>query len=250
MSKEFEKKDWFSVEDEAKTPPTAAMDPDVPATGGHRKWAILSIAAIGLILFSGLLLQGSMDNRFSSQFNIVEIGAKLKDVPMQIGPWFATDEQEVEKSTLTHLECQGHLSRKYIHESTGEAVHVSVLLLPKGPIASRTPEECYSDSSFQPMGLRTSQAFDFDRLQNTFWRFNVASNSTDKAEMTVAYAWSDGGPWVAAETNHLWRADYLYRIQTVSQARDANLDTTEDFLKAFLPELRKSMGSTKASAHR
>jgi len=250
MSKEFEEKDWVSVEEESKTPPTAAIEPDVPATGGHRKWAIRSIAAIGLILFSGLLLQGSMRNRVSNQVDAAEIGAMLKDVPMQVGPWVATDEQEMDKPTWTQLGCQGHLLRKYIHEPSGEMIHVSVLLLPKGPIASRTPEECYSGSSFQPTGLRTSQAFDFDGVRNTFWRFDAASNRRDAAELTVAYAWSDGGPWVAAETNHLWRADDLYRIQTVSQARDANLDTTEDFLKAFLPELRQSIGSTNGSAHR
>lgn len=241
MSKEFEKKDWVSVEEESKTPPTAATECDVPVTDGYRKWALYTISAIGLISFGGLLLQGSMDNRFESQVNIAAIGAMLRDVPMQVGPWVATDEQEMDKPTWTQLECKGHLLRKYTHESTGETIHVSVLLLPKGPIATCTPETCYGVSKSKPTGLRTSHAIDFDGVRNTFWRFDAASNGRGAAEMTVAYAWSDGGPWVAAETDHLWRADYLYKIQTVSQARDAHHNSTENFLKAFLPELRKSI---------
>ncbi|MEI8211711.1 MAG: exosortase-associated EpsI family protein [Planctomycetota bacterium] len=220
---------------------TTETVPTVSASNGHRKWIICSIASVALIVLGGLL-QGSMANRWGTPVKAAEIGAMLREIPMQVGPWVATEEQEMEKSALATLECQGYLLRTYVHQATGEAINVAVLFGPKGPIAVHTPEICYSSRAFQQTSLRVPQENDFDGMENKFWRLGFASNTIDKQKMSVAYAWSDGGAWVAAEAPRFWRADYLYKIQTASRMLNSKQDSTEEFFKDFLPELRKHMG--------
>jgi hypothetical protein len=216
-------------------------EPTAIASNGHRKWIICSIASVGLIVLGGLL-QGSMANRWGTPVKVSEIGAMLREIPMQVGPWVANEEQEMEKPVLRVLECEGYLLRSYVHQATGEAINVAVLFGPKGPIAVHTPEICYSSRAFQQTSLRAPQVFDFDGMENTFWRLGFSSNTIDKQKMSVAYAWSDGGPWIAAEAPRFWRADYLYKIQTASRTLNSKQDSTEEFFKEFLPELRKHMG--------
>ncbi|MFN7731670.1 MAG: exosortase-associated EpsI family protein [Pirellula sp.] len=207
---------------------------------GQFRWLVgiaVSLALIGV----GGLLQGSMSNRWGVPKKYTEIGAALKEVPMKLGQWQAVEEQTMDPTQLAILECEGYILRSYVHQSTGESINVAVLFGPKGPIAVHTPEICFSSVNMQPTSLRAPQKFDFDKEQNTFWRLGFVSSSIEKTKLSVAYAWSDGGPWVAAEQPRFWRSDYLYKIQTAARTLNSKQDSTEEFFRLFLPELRKYM---------
>lgn len=216
------------------------LDSTPETSKGQFRWILGAAVSLALIAVGGLL-QGSMSNRWGVPQKYTEIGATLREIPMKIGPWQAAEEQTMEPSHLATLECEGYILRNYVHQSTGESINVAVLFGPKGPIAVHTPEICFSSVNMQTTSMRAPQKFDFDGEQNTFWRLGFVSNSIEKTKLSVAYAWSDGGPWVAAERPRFWRSDYLYKIQTAARTLNSKQDSTEEFFRYFLPELRKSM---------
>ncbi|MFM8570922.1 MAG: hypothetical protein ACKOAU_04935, partial [Pirellula sp.] len=78
----------------------------------------------------------------------------------------------------------------------------------------------------------------------SIWKLCFESNSIDKMKMIVYYGWTDGGPWQAAKSPRFWRTDFLYKIQTSSQATGKKEDSTDEFFKVFMPEVRKVMRKT------
>lgn len=222
-------------------PTDAAVVSETPVeSNGHLRWVVGTVVSLALIVVGGLL-QGSMSNRWGIPKKYTEIGATLRDIPMRFGSWVANEEQEMEASHVKTLECEGYILRTYVHQSTGESINVVVLFGPKGPIAVHTPEICFSSVNLQATSLRAPQSFDFDGEQNTFWRLGFVSNSIEKNKLSVTYAWSDGGPWVASEYPRFWRTDYLYKIQTAARTLNSKQDTTEEFFRLFLPALRQCM---------
>jgi len=217
----------------------------IVASNGHYSWILGAVVSLALIAVGGLL-QGSMSNRWGVSKKYTEIGQKLREVPLTIGNWVATEEQTMDAVALKTLECEGYILRNYVHQSTGESINVAVLFGPKGPIAVHTPEICFSSVNLQATSLRAPQKFDFDGEQNTFWRLGFVSSSIEKTKLNVSYAWSDGGPWVASEQPRFWRTDYLYKIQTAARVLNPKQDSTEEFFRSFLPELRECMLSNSS----
>ncbi len=77
------------------------------------------------------------------------------------------------------------------------------------------------------------------------WKVQFRRKETGKTHLEVWYAWSDGGPWVAAKNPRVWMTDRLYKIQVAGPAPEAKqASEVEAFLKVFLPELRSKIVST------
>jgi hypothetical protein len=230
--------------DRPSNPAPMAVAADA-SPAAHKTWLIAVMASLALILAGGIL-HGQLSNRWGIPVDVVELGNKLQLIPTDIGPWKAGSELELPQSTLTLLECKGYLHRTYVHQGTGEVINVAVTFGPKGPIAVHTPEVCYSSRDVTQTNQRASVPMEYDGFKNTFWTLGFQANTIDKAKLSVAYAWSDGGDWVAAERPRFWRTDYLYKIQTATQAVGAKEDSTSDFMRVFLPELRKQMRTSKS----
>jgi hypothetical protein len=139
------------------------------------------------------------------------------------------------------LEAKGYISRVYTHESTGESINVFVVFGPKGPIAVHTPEVCYSARAVTQTSERTPVPVESEGKEGNLWKLGFETNSIDKRKMSVYYGWTEGGPWQAAQNPRFWRTDYLYKIQTSCQATGKKEDSTDEFFKFFLPELRKHL---------
>jgi hypothetical protein len=198
------------------------------------------VSAIVMIALGGIL-HGHYSNRWGQPDNMMEVGARLKQVPLSIGEWSSNGDIELSETTLTLLECMGYLNRVYVSKSTGESVSVALTFGPKGPIAVHTPEICYSSRSVTAGDKRKSIENDFDGNRNSLWELIFTSNDIEKSKLHVTYGWSDGGPWLAAENPRFWRTDYLYKIQTASGLGKGNVAATNRFLQDFLPEIRKIM---------
>ena len=116
-----------------------------------------------------------------------------------------------------------------------------VIYGPKGPVAVHTPEVCYSARAVNQTSSREAVGFDLDGEPGELWKLAFETNTFDKRKMSVYYGWSDGGAWTAAKNPRFWRTDYLYKIQTACQSSGNKEDSTDEFFKVFLPEVRKQM---------
>ena len=222
-------------------------DPDFQGPGSQSNvemnlnpWFYSIAASIALIVLGGFA-EGYFSNRWGVSPNILEIGKRLNNVPMEIGSWVCTEESELPKQTQEILDTKGYISRTYTHQTTGENVVVAVLFGPKGPIAVHTPEVCYSSKAFTQLNQRESVPIDSDEDPGNLWKLNFVDNSFEKRKLCVHYGWTDGGPWQAAIYPRFWRTDYLYKIQTACTSLGKKEDSSDEFFRVFLPELRKQI---------
>jgi hypothetical protein len=208
------------------------------------KWYLGVASALAIILLGGVA-HGVLSNRWGVAEDIQSLGKQLNSIPMEIGPWNCEEEGILDDRTIYGiLEANGYISRVYVHQATGEAVNVFLVFGPKGPIAVHTPEICYSARAVTQTSERQSVPCEYDGQDGSIWKLGFESNSIDKRKMSVYYGWTDGGPWQAAKSPRFWRTDFLYKIQTSSQATGKKEDSTDEFFKVFMPEVRKVMRKT------
>jgi hypothetical protein len=208
------------------------------------KWYLGVASALAIILLGGVA-HGVLSNRWGVAEDIQSLGKQLNSIPMEIGPWKCEEEGILDDRTIYGiLEANGYISRVYVHQATGEAVNVFLVFGPKGPIAVHTPEICYSARAVTQTSERQSVPCEYDGQDGSIWKLGFESNSIDKRKMSVYYGWTDGGPWQAAKSPRFWRTDFLYKIQTSSQATGKKEDSTDEFFKVFMPEVRKVMRKT------
>ena len=217
-------------------------NPALPTmTAELKKWFMGIGCALGLILLGGVA-HGVLSNRWGVSENIQALGSQLNSIPMEIGPWKCSEEGKLEDRVIYGiLEATGYISRVYVHQATSETITVFLVFGPKGPIAVHTPEICYSARDVTQTSERQPVPADYDGKDGQLWKLGFETNSIDKRKMNVYYGWSDGGAWQAAKSPRFWRTDYLYKIQTSCQAVGKKEDSTDEFLKVFLPEVRAVM---------
>ena len=203
-------------------------------------WMLASLCAIALVGLGGRI-HGELSNRWGVATDVIALGERLRQVPLELGDWRAREDKELSESTISLLECKGYLNRSYVHQGTGEVIAVAVMFGPKGPIAVHTPEVCYSSREVQQNEKRQAVSADYDGKENHFWKLSFSTNTLEKGKLSVMYAWSDGGAWQASEAPRFWATDYLYKIQTAAQGLGGKETSTDEFLRVFLPELRKQM---------
>ena len=119
------------------------------------------------------------------------------------------DEQPITENVLQTLECSGYVSRRYVHQKTGNAVTIAIMVGPSGPIAVHTPEVCYSSRAYGIEDPRTEVTFppmasggDSSQPQ-TLWKVTFRDNRTAIDQLRVYYAWATGKK---GSTGTVWRA--------------------------------------------
>ena len=186
---------------------------------------------IGLLLVS-TLMHGWLSGRWYVAKDLYQAGAKLDELPKQIGAWQQIESDSLDDSVTKMLQCYGSIVREYRHGDTGEQVTIALLLGPRGPIAVHTPDICYSSVGTKQVGERTSKAVDQHRL----WVSEFAQSPSPAATFEVWYGWSDGGKWVAAENPRFWMTPTLYKIQLVGTVESESSQPCRDFSKELLPQ--------------
>ena len=224
----------------------SAAHEGIPAVGSEfKKWMLGIGCALALILLGGVA-HGVLSNRWGVSENIQALGTQLNSIPMEIGPWKCSEEGKLEDRVIYGiLEANGYISRVYVHQSTAEAINVFLVFGPKGPIAVHTPEICYSARAVTQTSERQPVPADYDGKDGQLWELGFETNSVDKRKMSVYYGWTDGGAWQAAKSPRFWRTDYLYKFQTSCQAVGKKEDSTDEFFRVFLPEVRKVLRKTE-----
>jgi hypothetical protein len=230
----------LSMDGAAQQPHSSGDAQGIPAVGSDlNKWFLGIGCALALILLGGVA-HGVLSNRWGVSENIQALGTQLNSIPMEIGPWKCSGEGKLEDRVIYGiLQANGYISRVYVHQSTAEAINVFLVFGPKGPIAVHTPEICYSARAVTQTSERQAVPADYDGKDGQLWKLGFETNSIDKRKMTVYYGWTEGGAWQAAKSPRFWRTDYLYKIQTSCQAVGKKEDSTDEFFRVFLPEVRK-----------
>ena len=186
---------------------------------------------IGLLLIS-TVVHGWLSGRWYVAKDLYQAGAKLDELPRQIGAWQQIESNSLDDSVTQMLQCYGSIVREYRHDDTGEQVTVALLLGPRGPIAVHTPDICYSSTGTKQIGERTRKLLGQHRL----WVSEFAQSPSPTATFEVWYGWSDGGNWVAAENPRFWMTSTLYKIQLVGSVESESSQPCRNFLKELLPQ--------------
>jgi hypothetical protein len=196
-------------------------------------------------------MAGKFNNRWGQPVDLIAAGERLDQVRQNFGDWEMLQEFEFDADVAQMLQCSGHLHRAYRHKPTGDVVNMFVIVGPPGPISVHTPEICYSSRDYDIIAPR-------ERLSvgdgQTFWGLSMRGNDLMANAMHIAYAWSAGQNWQAAEQPRFTFGGQplLYKLQLSSRTAD-NLPesaekTSERFLKEFLPVIQADLlGSASAS---
>ncbi len=216
----------------------------------------MGIALVMAMTVAGGVLQGRIRNRWGPSETMQAAAQELGKVPNSFGGaqndrWQLKATETTDKlpdDVIEMLECTGYISRCYENRRTGETVNVFVLIGPAGPIASHTPDICFSSQNYtsrdmhRPVAIPTAAEQD-DEL----WALSFKTKNVREDLLRVYYGWTTSGRW-SATSNPRYAfvgSPYLYKIQVESQMpADSNVkstDTCREFLKDFLPVLRKHL---------
>jgi len=177
---------------------------------------------------------------------------QLQEFPSRVGDWKLKDDVPMADVILRTLQCAGHVNRVYVHQGTGQEVHVAVIVGPPGPTAVHTPEICYSSKAFEITDERERAVIGGAGAQaNTLWKAMFKSRNIGAEPMCVYYAWSLGDKWVASRSPRyeFGGSRLLYKIQLAGSAGAPGGSQLEDPCRDFLESLLRA-NWTLAAAQR
>lgn len=205
-------------------------------------WWLAPLLAVAITLVGGAL-HGRNSNRWGPPADRRAAAAHLATMPKQIGRWKLVEELPIDEASLTMLECDGYLYRRYTHQDTGQSINVVILVGPPGPIAVHTPEICFSSRAYEIQGQRKAVAMQGGGgAENSYWCTDFQSKNPFADALHVYYAWSPGGPWKASKSPRYEYAgsQLLYKIQLAVPMTREMMDSDSDPGRQFLEDLRKS----------
>ena len=190
-----------------------------------RTLPILSVAlAVGLTILSGMI-HGAMSGRWGSADAMASVANRFDALPDHFGPWYLTDETELDDYAEKILQCAGYVNHRYAHRDTGQTVSVAVLLGPTGPMSVHTPEICYSSRAYERIGSRRRVSMETaGGIKDSFWVNDFQSTTLESYRLRVYYAWTDGERWSAANRPRFDFAGqpYLFKLQLAASLPPAD----------------------------
>ncbi len=216
----------------------------------------LGIAIVVGMTVASAVLQGRIRNRWGPSESMQAAAQELGKTPNSFGGpqndrWQLVVTETTDKlsdDVIEMLECTNYINRTYENRRTGEKVDVFVVIGPTGPISSHTPEICFSSQNYssrdthQRVSIPTAEEHD-----DEFWALSFKTKSIHEDLLRVYYSWTTSGRWTATDNPRFAfvGSPYLYKIQLASEMpAGSNLRTTDtcrEFLKDFLPVLRKHL---------
>ncbi|PHR95882.1 MAG: hypothetical protein COA78_29435 [Blastopirellula sp.] len=205
------------------------------------------LVVVSLTILSGVVYERTSRYDETSQ-RANEAAQKLNELPEIIGAWRLDTQKPLDETAERILQCNGYLNNTYVNDTTGQFVHVAVLLGPTGPISVHTPEICYSSRDYDISEDRN--AISISEKENgghTLWSLDLLKKDLQASKLRVYYAWSFGEKWEATEEPRYYYAGkpFLYKIQLACSVpaveSEDEIDAGQEFLKQFLPALQKQL---------
>lgn len=205
------------------------------------------LAFVALLVITGIsgAVAGIAGNRWGVPVDLAAAGERIGDFPDEIGDWQVERAAEFEGPVREVLQCSGSTTRSYRHRQTGDIVNVALQVGPPGPTAVHTPDVCFASQAYAPQGRPKPMRLDRSRdASDTFWEQTFQAKNLDGEMLNVAYAWSDGEEWIAAERPRFEFAgrSLLYKLQVVAhsgagEGKEEARRRLRQFLETLLPLL-------------
>lgn len=197
---------------------------------------VLGLVVTSLIAIASGVAHGLLDSRWQA---VQSSDRKVLDsLPEQLGDWVLMGKDTLEPHAQSLLRCDDYLYRTYRNGTTNQQVTLAVLHGPRGPIAVHTPDICYVSKGVEPVGPRKLVKLEEPQQENSFWFINFQDKKGLSGITEVAYAWSDGGAWVAAKEPRYWPTFQLFKIQVAGKTPDVGMSAgCKEFLKEIEPHL-------------
>ena len=209
----------------------------------NRRLAI--IVACGTILLSGVV-HGRLSGRWVERQDFGEIAQRMNELPQKCGNWELVRSQEISDSAKNILQCYGSSAGFYRNIKTDEEVGVFLLLGPRGPTAVHRPEICFNSIGTIPDGERVKVSLPNSNSSDEFWSTKFRLPAVNEPHLEAWYAFSTGGPWVAAENPRFWMIDRLFKIQVSGRPASSgeSVSPIADFMENFVPAIRPTLTSS------
>jgi hypothetical protein len=209
------------------------------------------VLVVALTVASGVI-QGRIRNRWGPSETMQAAAQELGNVPEKFGGshddrWQLKRTDTLPSDVVEMLECTGYINRCYENRRTGEEVNVFVVIGPTGPIASHTPEICFSSQNYKSRDEHQRVVIPTAEEDDELWALSFKTKNIREDLLRVYYGWTTSGRWTATSDPRFAfvGSPYLYKIQLASEMpAGTNLKTTDtcrEFLKDFLPVLRKHL---------
>lgn len=221
------------------------------------RWLVIVLAVGGLA--AAVLVDRLTSGTASGDAR--EASARLDNVPAEFGDWTST-EVPMDDKVLRVAEATGHVSRIYRNRKTGNLVSVLLLSGPPGPIGAHEPKYCYEGNGFEMSGAPQKKALGTpDGTGATYWSVLFAKKGpASEVPLRVCWMWGVDGDWKASDnprTEFALRRT-LYKLyvsraepkgptvpanSTGAQTNDQAPDPVNEFLTAFLPEVKRALAA-------
>jgi hypothetical protein len=207
-------------------------------------------ALVGLVLIvAGGLAHGWWTDRWGLSNEPAASAAKLDNVARNVGDWEATDDRIIGAPELAIGEITNYLSRAYKNRVSGQTVTVLMVCGRPGSISVHTPDVCFRGAGQELLDMKRQQ-LNLGDSQPSIECFvaHFRQGEAERATHTrVFWTWSADGVWQAPSSPRIAFAGYraLYKLYVLRPVlrNDEPFDTDPavDFLKVFIPELRKTL---------
>src|SRR3954453_14809352 len=108
-----------------------------------RRW-LPAVVSAALVLATGAV-QGFWTGRWDAPGSGPVDTAALDQIPLQLGEWQG---QPLELNSREAASYSGVLSRRYVHQRTGQVVSVVLVAGRPGPVSIHSPDYCYPASGY------------------------------------------------------------------------------------------------------
>jgi hypothetical protein len=202
-----------------------------------------SVLAAAAILIASGLVHGFWADRWTTSSLLQEAALRVERVPLDCGDWKAQP-LDVDPAPFLQAGAQQFWTRSYASARKKTALLVILMCGRAGRMAVHTPEVCYRGAGYElsetPAPV-TVQDLGGQSL-GTFWTARFNKDSRGASGLRLYWSWNAGTTWQAAQ-NPRWDfggEPFLYKLY-LSQDAPAATEAAQDFLRQFLPELRRTL---------
>lgn len=207
----------------------------------YTRWLAFAVAFTATL--AGGVLFGHYSQRWGPPHDLRSAAEHVEQMPTSIGEWKLVEELSMSPTAIQMLECAGYVNRQYVHQGTGQEIAIAVIVGPPGPTSVHTPEICFSSRAYDQQGDRSRMSLgSTGDGADSFWMVDFTTRNVLANQLRTYYAWSDGGPWQAADAPRFdfSAVPFLYKIQIAADVPPKLANQDDDAGRDFLIELIRS----------
>ncbi len=209
-----------------------------------------AVTAVAVLIVAGIV-HGIRTDRWGISEKVQQAASRIDRIPQQFGDWVAS---ELERSPSKQAGIARQYFRRYDNKRTGETVSVMLVCGRSGPVCIHTPEVCYGASGYV-VGGKTTIKVAHPKGEAVFYTADaVKSKAIEKTSVRIFWAWFVEGKWRVDSKPRIAFAGEpalykFYVIRDMATPTELKMDPCLDFLRQFLPELNRALGTSTTSTN-